>query len=169
MTPPELSRLVRVSAIGPDGLTVDVAATPAECALLAVRLRVPEVESFTGRITLATLPGGGIAGDGEVTVRLSRECVVSLEPFPTRHHERFRVRFVPEGQVGESEDPEAEDEIPFDSGQIDVGEALVEQVALGLDPYPRSPGAKLPGAEEPGAGSPFSALAALQAKPKPPK
>jgi len=166
---PELSRLVRVGAIGSEGLTVDIAATPGECALLATRLVVPSVESFKGQIRLSVEPGGTLAGEGEVDVRLTRECVVSLEPFPTRHREKFRVRFVPAGREGESEDPEAEDEIPFDAGQIDVGEVLVEQVALGLDPYPRSPGAKLPGAEEPGATSPFSALAALRAPPKPPK
>jgi hypothetical protein len=55
----------------------------------------------------------------------------------------------------------------------DLGEAVAEQLALALDPYPRAPGAELPaeaaeaGSEEgeataPGPAAPFAALAGLR-------
>jgi len=71
---------------------------------------------------------------------------------------------VPEGRETADPDPESDDEIPFSGGVIALGEALVEQVALDLDPFPRKAGAVLP--EEAAAEnvSPFAALAALRTK-----
>ena len=44
---------------------------------------------------------------------------------------------------------------------IDLGEAVAQQLAIALDPYPRAPGAALP--EEPrAAGGPFAALKSLK-------
>ncbi len=43
---------------------------------------------------------------------------------------------------------------------IDLGEALAEQLALALDPYPRKPGAKLPSEASDDGANPFSALKA---------
>ena len=59
-------------------------------------------------------------------------------------------------------DPEAEDEIPFASGVLDLGEAAAEQLGLALDPYPRQPGVALPELELEldGTPHPFAALAA---------
>ena len=93
-----------------------------------------------------------------------RECVVSLEPFETTQREAFSLRFVPEGQESETPDPESEDEIPYAGGTIDLGEAVVEQLALDLDPFPRKEGAELPSEADPANVSPFAALAALRAK-----
>jgi hypothetical protein len=49
---------------------------------------------------------------------------------------------------------------------LDLGEALAEQLALALDPYPRAPGASLAAAEdeedESPARGPFAGLAPLR-------
>ena len=90
--------------------------------------------------------------------------MVSLEEFEATQRETFKLRFVPAGMEIDDQDPESDDEIPFDGGVIDLGEAAVEQLALDLDPFPRMPGAKLPDEPEPANVSPFAALAALRAK-----
>ena len=159
---PEFSRLVRVDSIGPEGMVVELAATAEECAAVAIRLGVPAVASLACRFRLEPAAGGRVAAHGRLTVKLTRECVVSLDPFETSHAERFRLRFVPAGTESDDVDPESDDEIPYAEGAIDLGEAAVEQLALDLDPYPRSPGAELPTADDAAPTGPFAALAALR-------
>ena len=54
---------------------------------------------------------------------------------------------------------------PIAAGEIDLGEAVAQQLAVSLDPYPRAPGATLASTGEAEAQSPFAALAALKKKP----
>ena len=159
---PELTRPLRVDSIPLAGQVVEVVATAAECAAVAPRLGVPSVRALSGRFELHPEGEGVVRARGSFAVRLERVCVVSLEPFETTQEERFGLSFVPEASVGEQDDPEADDEIPYRGVSIDLGEALVEQVALDLDPYPRRPDAQLPAAGAAGEASPFAALAALR-------
>ena len=78
--------------------------------------------------------------------------------------EPVRLRILAPGEAP-SEDPEAPDEIEAEGDSVDLGEAIAEQLALALDPYPRVPGAALPGegeGEEPPPSGPFAGLAALR-------
>ena len=68
------------------------------------------------------------------------------------------MRFVVEEQADEDIDPESEDEIVYDGSTIDLGEAATEQLALGLDPYPRKPGATLDDEADAPSSSPFAVL-----------
>jgi hypothetical protein len=149
MSAVEFSRPLAVDRIGPNGLTIEVAADPAACAALAVRLRVPEVLALACRFSLARAEAGRITAVGELRARLVRECVVSLEPFETALVEAFEVAFVPAGQESTTFDLAAPDEIPYAHGAIDLGEAAAEQLALSLPPYPRKPGVSLPESEVP--------------------
>lgn len=159
---PELSRPVRVEAIGAEGLLVEIVAEPAECVAVARRLGVPAVHALSCRFRLEPGAAGRVAATGRLRASLVRECVVTLDEFDATHDERFRLRFVPEGTESDEPDPESEDEIPYAAGVIDLGEAAVEQLALGLDPYPRSPGAALELPGEAADRGPFAALAALR-------
>jgi uncharacterized metal-binding protein YceD (DUF177 family) len=159
---PELSRSLRVDTIPAAGRTVEVAATAEERAAVAQRLGVPSVRSLTGWFALHSEGGGVVRAEGRFSVVLERVCVVSLEPFATTQEERFVLCFVPAGSEGDDGDPETDDEVPYAGGSIDLGEALVEQVALDLDPYPRRPDAALPSATTEEPASPFAALAALR-------
>jgi hypothetical protein len=158
----ELSRPVRVDSIPPAGRTMEVAATAEECAAVAKRLGVPSVRSLTGRFALHAEGDGVVRAAGIFSIALERVCVVSLEPFAATQEERFGLCFVPAGSESGDGDPEADDEVPYVGGSIDLGEALVEQVALDLDPYPRWPDAALPAAAGGASASPFAPLAALR-------
>lgn len=159
---PELSRIIRVEMFGPAGLDCHVKAEPAELAAIAVRLGVQAVRALSCRLKLVNGEGGIVVAEGTLRARLVRECVVSLEPFDSAVTERFRVRFVPAGTEHDDENPESDDEIPYEGGVIDIGEAVIEQLALDLDPYPRKPGAVLPDEAEAAPVSAFAALAALR-------
>jgi uncharacterized metal-binding protein YceD (DUF177 family) len=163
MNPPaEFDRPVAVDRIGPSGLEVTVEADDAEGLMLAKRMAIPAVTSLSCRYRLAAIPGGRVLAEGHLRASVVRSCVVTLDDFETAVDERFSVRFVPAGAESEDDDPEADDEISYAGGVIDLGEAAAEQLALALDPYPRKPDAVLDDAAEKGAASPFAALARLK-------
>jgi len=116
------------------------------------------VESLRCAFHLVRLTAATILAEGRLQARVVQTCVVSLEDFPADIDEAFRVRFVPAGQESDDPDPEADDEIGYAGGMLDLGEAAAEQLALTLDPYPRAPGAELPELDAEAAAHPFAAL-----------
>ncbi len=155
---PEFHRPVPVERIGAAGIEQRVEADPAEREAVARRLGVPAVAALSCRFRLSRAPGGVILAEGRLEALITRVCVVSLDEFETAVAEDFRVRFVPPGLEGDEIDPDSDDEIPYDSAEIDLGEAAVEQLALTLDPYPRKPGAELSEPEPPPPEGPFAVL-----------
>ncbi len=161
---PEFSRPHRADVIPRSGLTAELSATPEECVAVAHRIGIPALRSLVAKFRLHAIEGGAVVASATLSARLVRECVVSLEAFETTQRESFQLRFVPAGHEIDDLDPESVDEIPFEDGVIDLGEAVVEQLALDLDPFPRMAGATMPEAPETESVSPFAALAALRAK-----
>ena len=163
MPVPELSRTVALDRIRDTAFQTSFEASPDECDAVAGRLQEPAVEFLACGFTLhrpaAAKRSGEIVGEGHLTARVQRECVVSLDLFVEEIDETFRVVFVPEGKETDDDDPESVDEIPYADSAIDLGEAAVEQLALVLDPYPRKPGAELPADLAGEASGPFAALA----------
>ena len=76
-----------------------------------------------------------------------QSCVVTLEPVPADIDETFTLFYTDEtAPAGHSVDLPMEDEAwpePIVGGAIDIGEAVAQQLAVALDPYPRAPGATL--------------------------
>jgi uncharacterized metal-binding protein YceD (DUF177 family) len=159
---PELPRPVATHRITAGETAFEVIASPAECAAIALRLGIVAVGSLHCRFALRRgddAARGEIVAAGVLRARVVQDCVVSLDPFEADVAEDFRVGFVHAGTETDDLDPEADDEIPYQGETIDLGEAAVEQLALALDPYPRSPGAELPAELAPDRVSPFAALA----------
>jgi uncharacterized metal-binding protein YceD (DUF177 family) len=158
--PLELTRPLPADRVGATGLSVTITATATECAAIAKRLMVPSVESLRCEWQLRTAPRGVIEADGSLHAKLHQDCIVTLEPFAVTLVEEFAVRFVPAGDEDEdADDPDNPDELPFDAGSFDLGEATVEQFALALDPYPRKPNAVLPPIDDDTPANPFDKLA----------
>jgi len=155
---PELSRAVSVDRL-PAAVTVDASA--AECAALAMRLQIPAVSSLWCRFVLRRR-GDIVVVEGELRAQVTQSCVVSLDPVEQSLNDRFELRFVPAGKERDDEDPESPDEVPYEGGSIDFGEAASEQLALALDPYPRRDDAVLDPAATDTSEAPFAALARLR-------
>lgn len=158
---PELHRPLPLDRIGPKGLDVTVDATPAECAALADRMKLPALLALSCAFHLIREGRDTVLARGVLRARVTQTCVVSLEDFDASVAEMFQVRFVPSGQEFDDIDPDADDEIPFEGNQVDLGEAAAEQLGLALDPYPRMPGAEMPAAEDDPDAHPFAALRRL--------
>lgn len=168
---PEWSRPLRLAAIPPAGRDERIAASPAECAALARRFGIPAITRIEARLHLNREPGEAIRARGVLTADVVQECVVTLEPVPQRVEAPIDLRFLPDDRPF-SDDPEGPDEIALDGDGLDLGEAVAEQLALALDPYPRAPGAAaaapqvLPDTE---GGEPAGPFARLEALRKPPR
>jgi uncharacterized metal-binding protein YceD (DUF177 family) len=154
----ELHRPVPADRVGATGLEVTVQANAAECATLAQRMRLPGVLALRCDFRLVRLTAECILAEGHLRAKVVQTCVISLDDFTADIDERFRVRFVPVGQESDDPDPEADDEIGYTGGALDLGEATAEQLALALDPYPRAPGAELPEIEPDADEHPFASL-----------
>ncbi len=145
------SRRMKLSGIGPDQVTREIAASPAECAALASLFGLPALDLLSGKFNIAHVQRGVLAADLHLSARLTQICVITLEPFETSILETAHLRFVPAQNLREGEPVELDaetlegpDEIFYTADAIDLGAVLAEQLALALDPYPRKPGAKLP-------------------------
>ena len=138
------------------------AATRAE---LATRFGLPGIALLRGVFVLRHERAGVIAARLSMVAEVTQICVLTLEPFDARVEEVCELRFVPAQSLPEAEgvefDPESlegPDEIPYTADLLELGEALAEQLALGLDPYPRKPGAALPEEFSGERASPFDVL-----------
>lgn len=159
---PEFHRPVSLDRIGPHGLDITVDATPAECGVLADRMKLPAVHAVSATFHLIREGRDVVVARGHLRARVTQTCVVSLEDFEAPVEDVFQVRFVPSGEETEDLDPDADDEIPFEGNLIDLGEAAAEQLGLALEPYPRMPGAALTEPGEAPEPHPFAALANLR-------
>ena len=158
----ELYRPIAVDRIGPTGLDVTVEAGADELSALAQRMGLPAVLALTCAFRLHRDAAQRLVAHGHLHAEVMQTCVVSLEDFAASVEEKFSILFVPAGEESEDDDPAAPDEISYEHGVIDLGEAATEQFALALDPYPRAPGAELPDSANDPEDHQFAALAALK-------
>jgi uncharacterized metal-binding protein YceD (DUF177 family) len=157
----ELHHPVSLERIGSHGLDLTIEATAAECAALAVRMKLPAVLRLSCAFHLTREGRDTVLARGVLRATVTQTCVVSLDDFDAPVEEVFQVRFVPSGQETDDIDPESDDEIPFEGNTIDLGEAAAEQLGLALDPYPRKQGVEMPAMVDDPETHPFAALRRL--------
>lgn len=159
---PEFSRPLALGRVGPEGRREVVEADAAEREALARRFGIPSIGRFRAELLLRPEPDGSVRAEGRLEAEVVQSCVVTLEPVPQRVEEAVTLRFLPPGREPD-EGPEEVDEVETgQDGTADLGEALAEQLALALDPYPRAPGAALPEAATDAPAHPFAALGRLR-------
>ncbi len=164
----ELSRLIPLGRVQRQEVREHIVADDAERRALAARFGLIALESLAADVRLRRHGKGPLV---EVSGRWSAEvvqaCVVSLEPVRSKLEESFTSFYSSELETSEEIliDIDADDPPePIGPEGIDIGEAVAQQLALALDPYPRLTGVQLPGGldeSEPAAG-PFAALEVLK-------
>ncbi|WP_375204130.1 YceD family protein [Hyphococcus sp.] len=139
---PEFSYVVDVDDVGRAGKKFQLSASKAERERIAARLETPSVESLEGEMTV-TASRTMIRITGDIKAALTRECVASLESMTETIAEPFEVQFTrvpPEDDGAEEEDLDAPEYL--DGAALDLGELLVQQLSLAMDPFPRKEGAE---------------------------
>ena len=155
------------------GMGFSVSATSDERDALVLRLDLLALEELSASGVVRRGPRAGIIiVQGELRARVVQRCVVTFEPVEDNLTVPFERYFslgplpdVEEIVVGvEDEEPE-----PLSGESLDIGELIVEELSLSLEPYPRSPDADavlahlLPKDDDAELGSsPFGKLQALK-------
>lgn len=138
----EFSRPIPVEQIGVQETVRQVVANASERARLAERFGLIALDRLQATMQLQRIPGGLIRLRGHLEADVMQSCVVTLEPVPAQLSENFTLNFVPGradrgGEIVISVDEEDPPE-PIAEGHIDLGETVAQQLAVSLDPYPRS-------------------------------
>ena len=176
---PEFSRLVPVDRLGEVEITEEISAEPGERAALARRFGLLSLDRLSATLRLERAGARNLVRiAGRLAAEVTQACVVTLEPVGAHLEKGFILLYdldavAAQGEAGGAREvvvePEAEEPPePVGPHGIDLGEAVAQQLAIALDPYPRAPGAALP--EEPRAGAggaraaegPFAALESLK-------
>jgi len=164
---PEFSRIVDLRQL--DGRDVELVATAEECARLAERFGVVQIDRLKATLSLAR-EGDTVQANGRLEARLVQSCAVSAEDLPITVSEPLALRFVPAKAADHPEeeleiDSTDPDEIEYSGTAIDLGETIAQSLGLAIDPFATGPEAasareKLRNETD----SPFAALAALKRK-----
>jgi uncharacterized metal-binding protein YceD (DUF177 family) len=172
---PEFSRPVRVDTLGEGERRMEIEADETERAALARRFGLLSIERLTAEFAVSRR-GDEVAMTGALSAAVTQACVATAAPLEAALDEPFDLVFRPQPESG-GNDEEVElggaemDVIFYESGSVDVGEAVAETLLLNLDPYPRAPGAedalKAAGVKSEEEAGPFAALAGLKDKLKP--
>jgi len=139
---PEFSRRVELARVGALESTYPISAEPGERAALARRFELLSLDRLEAEIRLKRVGGGMIRLTGHFSADVAQSCVVSLDPVASALEQDFTVLYgatEPDKSVI-MVDLESDAAEPFDGDAIDIGEAVAQQLALALDPYPRAPG-----------------------------
>ena len=146
------------------GLRRPLAPDTAARARVARALDLASLDTLTADVDL-TPSSVGWRLNGRVKAELAQTCGITLESLPVTIDASFTVSFAEAANEDSDEIVVSmNDESPdlVEHGQIDLGQVVVEQLALRLDPFPRKPGAEFVQPPEPGEISPFAALKALK-------
>lgn len=182
--PPEFSRPVDLTSLGKDEACYEIEANAKERQALAKRFELVTLDSLQAKVRLVAEDGGAVIRlRGDLLGHATQSCVVTLEPVESQVEASFERLYhvgteddgatlnVTDGELAltlDSEDPPE----PATGGVVDLGEAVAEQYALELDPFPRKKSAAFQGLtvgstdpEEAAAQSgPFAALAGIKGK-----
>lgn len=142
----EFCRFVDQVRIGRSVVAHTIEADEGEREALASRLGLLSLDELYAEIGLSCTSGGLVRLKARFKARYLQSCVVTLQPVHRELDEEFELFFredatlsgtgALESMIGDEVWPE-----PLNQGRVDMGEAVSQQLALALDPYPRAPGA----------------------------
>jgi uncharacterized metal-binding protein YceD (DUF177 family) len=165
----EFSRSLPLSRLGPQGLRQHVSANSAERQAVASRLGLKALNRLEADLIVTARAGGKLVEvEGDLFAEVTQTCVVTLDPVESALQEHFLQRFTIDPEFAQSDeivvDVEEDDAPePLADEEVDLGEAVVQQLALALDPYPRKAGARLEWREtEEDESNPFAVLKQLK-------
>jgi uncharacterized metal-binding protein YceD (DUF177 family) len=161
----EFSRPAEISRLTEGRTEMTIAATPAECVMLARRFSLLALDRLEAALRLEWVAGRLLRLEATLSAEVVQECVVTLEPVRSQVEDRFVLLYGPAAEASNVMLREDEEVLePIVDGRIDLGEAVAQQLSLAIDPFPRAAGAAAPVAPGEGIASPFAALATWRKK-----
>jgi hypothetical protein len=157
----EFCRIVDCGGLGAASTRYDIEADAGELEALALRFGLARLDRLSANASVKRTKDRRFAVAGSLLADLAQYCVVSLEPVPEHIEESFSLVYALELDPGDGTGAETEPaegagagDIAFTlddddwpepllDGKIDIGEAVAQQLALALQPYPRASGVAL--------------------------
>ncbi len=137
---------VQLDDVPHEGLCIQFCATNKELRDIEQRLCLEKLNALEAEVTLLRRGAGSPDVEVQGTMRACfvQYCVVTFEPLDTAIEAAISARFSEDADTEEDDcefglDDELLPEMIVD-GSVDVGEAIIQQLALEIDPFPRSPG-----------------------------
>jgi len=178
---PEFSKIIAVDDIPPNGTVIRFDVSEAERAALAARFDLISLNSFRGEAAIKPWRRHGLIAECKFEADVVQACIATLEPIDDHIKQSVTLHFLPPDMIARDMAATAKAEIvvdvqnedppePIENGKIDLGEALSEELAVSLDPYPKKPGAVFSGIKDAPAEvaeikpNPFAALEKLKKK-----
>jgi len=139
--------IIILDEITPDGVERSVSYSQDQLMVIARRLSIPAVTSFSGHLKMRRVTATEISISGVINADVKQACVVTLEDFEQPVSDQFDLRFtdqVPDNFYLEK-DVIIDGDTPeiLETNIIDLAELCIQQLALALDPHPRAPGATI--------------------------
>ena len=158
---PEWSFEIMTAAVKETPVTKQAKASELECKDIARRLDLLAVEGLEATVTLKREGNGvKIHAEGAFKALVTQKCVVTLDPVQSTIEETFETWFAEDSdqivsldrvrqEKRENSHRDLEVEIPDEKddpekvieGRIELGEIIIQNLALALDPYPHAEGA----------------------------
>ena len=134
------NEVLLVEILPAQGTHVELDAGEEARVAIAARLGVRAVRRLTGAFDVVKSIDG-VDLKARIRAVVVRECVASLEEFDETIDEPFEIHFARGMAPGHAEvEVSEETPEPLDGDSLDLGEILIQQLALAMDPYPRKPG-----------------------------
>ena len=171
----ELSRPLSLAALGEGEVIRRIEASEAEREAVAARLGLISIERLDATLRVRRLGERPLVQvSGRFEAEVTQACVVTLVPVRSHLADDIALSYGLDSRMTPMEDEEVGKEDPPEPHGpegIDLGEAIVQYLAIALDPYPRAAEAGLErkdwGHDEDDAGQssgPFAVLQALKSK-----
>lgn len=172
---PEFHRAVDAAAWDRREKQIRFEANPEERRAIADHLGLIALEGLSVEARVRPWRGRGAILEGHLKAVVVQTCVVTLEPVTSTVEQNFERRYLPEDLIARDEadlrshdiEVELTAEDPPEAlvgGRIELGDVVLEELSLGLDPFPRCEGAQVEQAEdlEDARPHPFAALERLK-------
>lgn len=139
---PEFSRLIALAKLEHGPITLNIWAEPEERLRIAERFGLLSLDALGAELEVTAIGPDSVRVTGRLHASLAQPCIASLEPVPAEVDDSFTVMWTAgAGWLDEDDlglDIEVEGVVvEAHADAVDLGEAVAQQLALMLDPYPR--------------------------------
>lgn len=141
----EFSRKIEARKLALSAQSLKLVANSCECAKLAQRFGLVELQEFSGVVRVRKTEKPGVfEASGNLTAKLVQQCVVTLDPIVSVIDGDFCLLLVKSSDNPKvlplrelNIDPNEQEWEPLDEEVIDFGEILAQYLSLDIVPFPR--------------------------------
>lgn len=140
----EFSRVIDIVKIKPSGTRLETTGSDDECRALKTRLGVEGFRNLRLDIDITPWRKQGLRVEGVVQADIEQICGVSLETIVQHIEEPLAFFLLPEHLTKvQADDEDADMPEILQNGRADIGEIAIQNLSLGISPYPRKNGVSL--------------------------